>query len=246
MAALWSKLFNKHGNSLSQQSKTQAENARFLSKLQQSRTRLKAQLAHQIGSTLVLKVDPVKQLVFIDEFDNRLLNAEIELPKTIRLSGQHQGVPVDFKAELFFRGEAKGYPFYVFKLPTQSVYIQRRRIYRVPMELGANIQILIQNEQGQHFQGKVTDISASGVQARFEKLLKDQVPLHHPVSAVLTIDRTQLPLALDLRHMAPQNDGQQVAVRAGGIFANTNNAVQRQLEQMIVNLQRDKARDQLA
>lgn len=247
MATLWSNLFNKpRAATNGRTTQIQHDNARFLLLLQQQRKRLKARLGSTLASTSILKVDNDKQLVYIDEFDLQTFNNRIQLPQAVQLSGQHNGLPIDFEAKLFFRGQAQGSPFYAFKLPQQRVYIQRRMAYRVPISSQLDIQLQLHTEQGQDYQGKVIDISSSGVQVRFEQDISDAAPLDQAFSALLSIEETQLPLSIQLRHIEKHPDDAAGPMRAGGFFANTSQAVERQLEHLIIRLQRYHAREQLA
>jgi len=203
---------------------------------------LSARIGDQRGyfNTTILKVDPVKQLVFLDELAPVEGHEKIAVGQTLNLYGLYNHVPAHFAIEVMHVGEHNGIAFYAGPLPKHINYQQKRAHFRAYVALGKELTVRLRQEDGNILSGRLQDISLGG----FGALLPGDS--HLDDLEIVEIEALELPegqsiaCTAEIRHTHLTQGRVHVGVR----FTQLPPQSERELLQAILELEREQIRKQ--
>ncbi len=164
--------------------------------------------------------------------------------EAFEIEGYYEGVRIAWENDQPTRvGELEGARCFWSPLPKQAIYHQRRNAYRAVLKGQPVNGVLSGKDLKAGLQCRVLDISATGcrlcIQGDYSYLQTGQV--YESLSAQLPIGRMET--AVELRHV--QFDDKRSVTLCGARFYRMNGLLQRQIERLVNQLQREARQDGL-
>lgn len=164
--------------------------------------------------------------------------------EAFEIEGNHEGVRIAWSSDLASRAdELDGARCFWNPTPQQAIYHQRRNAYRATLKGQPVIGVLTGKHLKASLQCRVLDISATGCrlsfQGDFSYLQAGQV--YESLTAQLPIGKMET--AIEVRHVS--FDDKQSVTHCGARFHRMNGLLQRQIERLVSQLQREARQDDL-
>ena len=189
----------------------------------------------------VIDVNRDTNQVIFDEMIPRDGERFLASGEPFRVEGFHDGVRIAWenKARLTVIEEPRSYRG---PLPEEVVYHQRRNAFRAALKLASLIDVEIGGERLKSpLRGKLLDISATGCKLRFEGDVSERMQLgqvYERFIASLPFGNMTTPVELRYLHFEERINTTFAGVR----FHNMSGLVQRQVERLVYQLQREARR----
>lgn len=127
----------------------------------------------QSYNSALLKLRPERGYLELDEFKPRPEQSPVA--KKIHVSTRLNGVEISFTTRIESMDQSSGIALYLAKLPTSMNYLQRRSHYRASVSLARTLPVFLMLENGDRIEGRLRDISTSGIGASFPHDLPESV-----------------------------------------------------------------------
>ncbi|MGH1471055.1 MAG: flagellar brake protein [Cellvibrionaceae bacterium] len=199
-----------------------------------------------IYQSILLEIDPEERTVLIDEFFPATF---VGLPgQKMHFSlRQKEGRSIVFEASIMERHEFDGSPVYVISMPDTLDQNQRRVAFRMDVPRHSIVDSTFIGPDKQAYKAKVCDVSSGGVcietSGEITKALRAGDSLKNTSFEFAGVD---IVCDLTIKNLLDKNDGadgsQNNCRRIGAQFDNLPSATRRQLEQSIMQLQREQLR----
>ncbi|MGI1680213.1 MAG: flagellar brake protein [Cellvibrionaceae bacterium] len=199
-----------------------------------------------IYQSILLEIDPEERTVLIDEF---FPSAFVGLPGqkmdfSLRQAG---GRSIVFEAKILERHEFDGSPVYVISMPDTLEENQRRVTFRMSVPESTKIDSSFIAPDKQAYAAKVCDVSSGGVcietSGEITKALRAGDSLKNTSFEFAGID---IVCDLTVKNLVDKKDTEEDSSKAykriGAQFENLSISTRRQLEQSIMQLQREQLR----
>ncbi len=176
----------------------------LLRKVKDSRTLIQVTVpgrAIEYNSAL-LDINQEQGFLILDELTpadgHQSLCEQRRLTAVIRL----RGVDMRFTSKVQEIGGQAGIAFYRVELPTQLYYCQRRAFYRVKIGMGLTVPFSITQESSKTLEGRLDDISVTGIRAELkQQLLFDRGDLL-PTCAIQLPNGEKVICEIEVRHIS--------------------------------------------
>lgn len=118
-------------------------------------------------TSAIIKVNVEKKLFYLDELTPESGHQRLMGASQCRISSSHNGITIDFKAELSGAGKLKDIYFYGMHIPEDMRYQQRRSFFRAHIPLSKTYPVTINVPGFKTINGVLRDISMGGVSIEF-------------------------------------------------------------------------------
>jgi len=178
-------------------------------------------------------------------FDELKPNAGHELlshKRICRISGQSQGISLEFEAQIKKIGNRDNIAFYVASLPSIANYQQRRASVRVQLSAATPLSVKLRMKNGNiELRGELRDISAGGLSIRFHDELSNDINPGDEIECTFSSpenQQDQFVIDAQVKLIKRKAEPSEPAF-LGCQFIDILKPQQRQIEKMIMRLQRE-------
>ena len=187
--------------------------------------------------SMILDINPEEKYLLIDELFPHT-GYEVAVGDRLSVSIGRKGKALTFPTELLMTGEHNGAPFFKVTLPTVIQQEQRRKAYRVDLELREQNYVRCQLRNGQQWAGYLKDISLSGIRVELYDEQQGIEPgmLLHGVRINIGSE-LEFKCDLEVMNIGRRAAGQQGSA-LGAQYVSMSDADERQLQQYLLKLQR--------
>ncbi len=213
----------------------------LLKNLQSKRALLSARVdeGSQYYSTTLLKVDPERERIYLDELVPRTGHDRVEPDSTLHVVGVLDGVPTHFAAQVVSFDTRDGIAFYRARLPEWIDYQQKRAFFRVHIGPKQSLNVrLTRVEDAALFSGRLLDVSLGG----FGCLLPVNSALnkgdHIKVSALELPGKQTITGTAEIRHIHPPRGQLKNSLHIGAGFTALSPQMEQTLLRAILTLER--------
>lgn len=215
----------------------------LLKRLLELRTLLTVRIADEAKeyNTAVIKVSQDKDILYLDELKPESGHSRLTPTTSIKASAHLEGVYVGFKAEIESIGEQDNIPFYRIKIPTKLEYFQRRASVRVSLSAATPLPVKLKSEDGLELEGSLADLSLGGLRVRFKEEIPAQIASGHLFTCSFPIppeNKEHLSCEFVTRAVRYKKPPNQALPFIGGQFRGISRADERQIQKMVMLLQR--------
>ena len=191
----------------------------------------------------LVDVDRETGTLAFDEMIPREGERFLEAGEPFRVEGFHDGVRIAWECTAQLSIEDKDlHRSYHGSLPSEVVYHQRRNAFRAALKLAQLVDVEVDGDRiKQSLNGKLLDVSATGCKLRFEGDISNHLQLgqvYERFKASLPFGAMTTPVELRYLHFEERLN----ITFAGMRFHNMSGGVQRQVERLVYQLQRDARR----
>ena len=194
-----------------------------------------------VYQSLVLELDQDENTILIDELfpGNVLVTPGQMLRFSIR---QHGGRSLKFQSQVMEVYSYDDAPLYVIALPDLIDYDQRRNSYRLPVDRIHTVDVDFTAPDNKIYSGRIGDISASGLSLWLPQETEIDLSYGNRLGNV-NFEFAQLNIHSDLvvRNI-PKSFNSETEIRIGAEFLDLSSQEARELEQTILQLQRERLR----
>ncbi len=219
----------------------------LLKNLQSKRTLLSVRIddQSQYYTTALLKVDPQRELMYIDELVPRSGHERLQIGSKLHIVGLLDGVPTGFTTRVVSTDQQKGIAFYRVELPEKIDYQQKREFFRVYIGLGLTLRVrLTRDEDSAILSGRLLDISLGGFGALLPYNDKLKELDFVTVNALDLPDKQVISCKAQIRHIKPSPMRTDHSLHIGAHFNPLASRAEQTLFQAILTLQRAQIRKQ--
>jgi c-di-GMP-binding flagellar brake protein YcgR len=199
--------------------------------------------------SLILKVDPLERYVLIDELFPAHGAFFVSPGDEVEVTSVRRGVPVRFTTwvKSISIDEADGIPAYRLALPDAVEAKQRRKSFRVSVDIDAGIRLRIRGPDANKLLCTVQDLSYGGVGFTCQGNLTERLRASNQLrNCLLTIPGLpDIACDLEVRTFEFRRTPYRHTV-VGARFESLASAAEKQLEQYLVLLQRQQRREFLS
>lgn len=190
-------------------------------------------------NSTVLNLNIEQSYMVIDQLAGGGADTLLEKGQTVRIRSMADGVEVVFQTKVMARGAKNGTVLYKLALPSKIYQLQRREHYRVAPGVVEDISVTIKDRDGSEYQGRLMDISASGVGVRFRQRLPEHfVPGHEmPECTVEMHNGTSIRCAVQIRRVDTERLSRPTM---GAQFVNLSRAQEHAIERFVAALDREQ------
>lgn len=192
-------------------------------------------------TTAIIELDGEHGIMMLDELKPESGNKGLRETKIVKARTQLDGVLISFVAKITAFGVEDGITYYRVQIPPALGYLQRRENVRIRVgaahALAAKVSLL---EEGLSAEGFVADISLGGLRINFKRDLPEAFQtgsrLRCSFTVVADVHET---LHCDIIVRGIQNTSSRGATPfIGAEFIDIDRPAERQLQKLIMNLQR--------
>lgn len=189
--------------------------------------------------SLILKVDPLNQSLLIDEFFPMQADIAIIPGENIEITSSSKGLPIKFSSAIGSIEILDGSPAYRIALPKKIRANQRREYFRVAVDRDMNTRLRINLSGGDMAMCQIINMSSSGMSFSVNKNVSEQLASNRKLKdAKFTLpDGSILSCDLDVKSYEYRKPPHRCTV-IGARFDSLPRSSQKQLDKLIVNLQR--------
>ena len=188
----------------------------------------------------ILEINPDKEYLLLDEITPARGHKKFLESGTLIANTKIKGVDIRFDVQLDQELMESGIAMYKVHFPKRLVYMQKRQSYRINLGITSKISISLQTGDGTILQGKVLNISETGVGANIDARLRLKIGDQIPLCELEIPDNETIQSKLEIRFVEPDKSSR--LVRIGGRFLGISGIQQRQLARVLLDLQRDMMR----
>lgn len=190
-------------------------------------------------STTLLKVDPERELIYLDELVPRTGHDRVQPDSILHVVGVLEGVPTHFSTQVVSFDARDGIAFYRAKLPEWIDYQQKRAFFRVHMGPKLSLGVRVTRvEDAAMFSGRLLDVSLGG----FGFLLPVNSSLHKgdhiAVNALDLPSKQTITGTAQIRHIHPLRKQLKNSLRVGAGFTALSPQTEQTLLRAILMLER--------
>jgi c-di-GMP-binding flagellar brake protein YcgR len=193
------------------------------------------------ADTRLLLIDAARDRILLRELMNDASHSRLLLDGRVNITARHMDVPLLFTLELSGSGSFDGIPCYMAPIPEWVLFAQMRDSFRVclPQALGARLSFHVTGVGP--IEGRVLDISESGLSALVPPGLTRTVTVNDTFRAasLRTQDGTLSPLGLKLRYVGSAVGGPQ---RIGAALDLSTESLRQNIRRLILRHQSLHAR----
>lgn len=190
-------------------------------------------------TSAVLELDGDKKRLLLDELTPQEGHDQADVGLGLLVSTRHQGVDTRFFTKIREIGYEGSAYYYVVDLPERIVYHQRRQHHRVPIRMTLEHAVAL----GSGIQARLSDLSAGGLGG---VIVGGGDKLHRGEEYQCRIElpgKPPLELTVELRFLG-KPAGAKGQQRFGGQFKHVRPGQQRQIDRLVVELQREILRNE--
>lgn len=216
---------------------------RIIKSLQQARSFLSVKLGNSSDTfgSIILHTDFDKQVFVIDQLSPETGNPLIQRKTKIAVSGLLDGVPALFGTTTYHTAlQIDGSRVHSLHFPETITYNQRRQAFRISVPRSIDSSITLQApSRGASLQGRVIDISASGIGCEFVYHLQD-LEKGSVISHVHIVVGNVLDMTCDLIcQYPPHTDENSNYFRMGTEFCALNSSQEKAVARTVLMLQQN-------
>jgi c-di-GMP-binding flagellar brake protein YcgR len=195
--------------------------------------------------SLILKVDPLERYLLIDELFPAHGAFFVTPGDEVEVTSVRRGIPVRFSSwiKAISLDEADGYPAYRLALPDSVEAKQRRKTFRVTVDVETGLKLRIRGPDGERQLCTVQDLSLGGLgfscQGNLGEMLRANNQLKNSVLSIPGLP--DISCDLEVRKFEFRRAPYRHTV-VGSRFEGLGSAGEKQVEQFLVMLQRQTRR----
>lgn len=190
--------------------------------------------SHRHYASALLALDIDSNHLLLDELKPPTGHQRVQADSILQIHARLAGVDLHFEVSVSIIKQQDGIHCYLSQLPEQLTYRQRREHVRVPFMHNAHAQFLHENRR---VEAQLLDLSSQG----FGGVLRHDSPLHvgQRYTCTLLIKEDVIRTTAELRYLAKDPAQQH---RFGALFHQPSPAAERQINRLVMQLQREQAR----
>lgn len=192
------------------------------------------------ASSAIIKVDPERLLIYLDELNPQAANDTLQQTKSCRVDALLKGVPISFNGDWAGSGTQDGIPFHGLRFPTRIRYDQRRAYFRVQVPLVPRTPVVLHVGDGPVWDARLRDISLGGLKADLDKAPTTLVRIGDRVNNVLLRLAGQKELRVDLEVRSFKRSQHDDHLLLGARFVDLKPDSHRLIQRYIARLERDR------
>ncbi len=188
------------------------------------------------ADTRLMSIDTARGRILLRELMDDASHSELLLDGRVNITARHKDIPLLFTLELLGSGSFDGIPCYMAPIPEWVLFAQMRDSFRVclPQALGARLSFHVTGVGP--IEGRVLDISESGLSALVPVGLTRAVTSNDTflAASLRTQDGTLSPLGLKLRYVGSAVGGPQ---RIGAALDLSTESLRQNIRRLILRHQ---------
>jgi c-di-GMP-binding flagellar brake protein YcgR len=191
-------------------------------------------------SSAIIEISTDEGVLVFDELKPESGHAFLQKTPTFKAHAQLEGISINFKATIIEFGEDNEIPFYKTKIPSSISYLQRRQAVRIKLSAAHPMPVNLTTDDGKKFKGEISDLSSGGMRVRFDKDIPNSIEagVHLGCTFPLPPDNKEN-FACDFIVRVNSNKSEpHKPAFLGGQFIDLKKPQERQLQRLIMTLQR--------
>jgi len=190
----------------------------------------------QSFGTLLLTVDLDNNQLELDELTPRDGDLLVKLHQQFFVSGQLDGAQIDFPVQVTKREIREGLASYWAAIPDSIQYHQRRKAFRVDAPAHPACRMVLTNQEGDWFEGRLADLSVTGAGFLLSARKAVSLPRGERCECEIELPCGSIETKVDIRFNMPVRD--KPHHRLGAQFTDLAVADRRRIERFVFDLQR--------
>lgn len=194
----------------------------------------------QSYTSAVIEVNRDDNFIILDELKPEEGDQLLKQDPSLHINGHLDGVNLRFDASVSEFGTDNNIPFYKLPIPAEIEYHQRRQAVRIKLSAANPLPVTFTTNDGNAFDGDIEDVSISGLRARFKQDLTHTLEAGTKLKCSFLLppnNKEKINCELIVRIIKHEKDGLKPAI-LGGEFVAMEKQVEKQLQRMIMTLQR--------
>ncbi len=195
---------------------------------------------NQAYTSAILEVNRDDNFIILDELKPEEGDRLLRKDPALHIDSYLDGVNLRFNAKVSDFGIDNNIPFYKLSIPAALDYHQRRQAVRIRLSAANPIPITFTTDEGKSFNGEIEDISIGGLRARFRQNLAHTLEAGAKIKCTFLLPpdkREKLNCEFIIRVIKHDKNKIRPAF-LGGQFVDLEKSIERDLQRMIMSLQR--------
>ena len=191
-------------------------------------------------SSAIIEVSTDEGFLIFDELKPESGHELLQKTPAFKVYAQLEGVSISFKATIIEFGEDNEISFYKTKIPNPIDYLQRRQAVRIQLSAAHPMPITLTTDGGKKFEGEISDLSSGGLRIRFNKNIPDSIEAGVHLECMFPLppdNKENFACDLIVRVNSNKSEPHKPAF-LGGQFIDLKNPQERQLQRLIMTMQR--------
>lgn len=196
-------------------------------------------------ASAVLKVGGLGEPFLLDELTPDAGHARVTIGSRLRIRATLSGVTIVFETQVLEISGQGGIAFYRAAFPAAIDYRQRRQHHRVVITADRPVSIEVPGDNGLSHVAELRNISLSGLYAHFREGISRELHRGTVIDSCTIVLPAQRRFRTQVEVAHAHADGEGGSVRMGGRFLNLDRQDRRELQRLVVELDRELARKQI-
>ena len=193
--------------------------------------------SNKIYNSAILEINQEQSSLLLDELNPKDGHEQLLKTKKLHAKAMVKGAEISFSTVLQNANIESGISIYQVRFPTAVWHYQRRRDFRVKMERGVHIPVLISMESGKKIQAELVDISKTGIRLFINTYMEVDVGTILTNCLITLPDKSRISSKFEIRFT--QYDKKDNRLIIGGKFLDLPRSEQKLLSRTIAGMQRD-------
>lgn len=190
-------------------------------------------------SSTILKIADDHSYILIDELYPERGNELLQSKRPFTLYSTCNGVPTTFKTEFVKQGTDKeGVTFHAMTMPEQVCYQQRRNAVRIFIPEHMKMPVSLFSKGSAMFQGTLNDLSYTGLSARFNSNLDEEIRTEGTHASVVIRINSTTNITCPIKIMNSSYSAVKQESRIGAKFIDLDRATEKTIFALLNSLQR--------